>query len=40
MNLKVVHTFGRHAGLVQSIAKDRVRFGRAPESDVVARLRG
>jgi V8-like Glu-specific endopeptidase len=33
--LRVVHTFGRHAGLVQSLGKDLIRFGRAPESDVV-----
>ncbi len=35
MNLRVVHTFGHHAGLVQTLDKDVVRFGRAPDGDVV-----
>lgn len=35
MSLKVVHTFGRNAGVVQTIDKPLVRFGRAPENDVV-----
>jgi len=30
-----VHTFGRNAGVVQTIDKPLVRFGRAPENDVV-----
>lgn len=35
MSVKVTHTFGHSAGLVQTVAKDVVRFGRAPDSDVV-----
>ena len=35
MSVKVVHTFGRNAGVVQTIDKPVVRFGRAPDSDVV-----
>ncbi|HZF56724.1 MAG TPA: FHA domain-containing protein [Polyangiaceae bacterium] len=35
MSLRVVHTFGRNAGATQVIAKPVVRFGRAPENDVV-----
>ncbi|MFT3771294.1 MAG: trypsin-like peptidase domain-containing protein [Minicystis sp.] len=35
MTLKVTHTFGRNAGVVQTLDKDVVRFGRAPENDVV-----
>ena len=35
MSLRVVHTFGHHAGLVQTLDKDVVRFGRAPDGDVV-----
>jgi S1-C subfamily serine protease len=31
----VVHTFGRNAGATQVFAKEVVRFGRAPENDVV-----
>ena len=35
MSLRVVHTFGRNAGSTQVFAKEVVRFGRAPENDVV-----
>jgi V8-like Glu-specific endopeptidase len=35
VSLRVVHTFGRNAGATQVIAKPVVRFGRAPENDVV-----
>jgi FHA domain/Trypsin-like peptidase domain len=35
VKLKVVHTFGHQAGLVQTLDKDVVRFGRAPDGDVV-----
>ncbi len=35
MTLKLVHTFGRHAGVVRNLDKDVVRFGRAPDGDVV-----
>ncbi len=35
MSLKVVHTFGRNAGVVQTLDKDLVRVGRAPDGDVV-----
>src|SRR5262249_50822300 len=35
VKLKVVHTFGRNAGLVQTMGQPVVRFGRAPENDVV-----
>lgn len=35
MSLRVVHTFGRNAGATQVFAKEVVRFGRAPENDVV-----
>lgn len=31
----MVHTFGRNAGATQVFAKEVVRFGRAPENDVV-----
>jgi hypothetical protein len=33
--LMVVHTFGRNAGLTQTIDKAVIRFGRSPDSDVV-----
>lgn len=35
MSVKIVHTFGRHAGDVQSFDKDIVRLGRAPDNDVI-----
>jgi hypothetical protein len=35
VNLRIVHTFGRHAGDVVSLGKDVVRIGRAPDNDVV-----
>jgi hypothetical protein len=35
VTLRVLHTFGRNAGAVQSLHKDVVRFGRAPDNDVV-----
>jgi hypothetical protein len=35
LTLKIVHTFGHSAGVEQTIAKPRVRFGRAPDNDVV-----
>jgi S1-C subfamily serine protease len=35
VSLRVVHTFGRNAGAVQVFDKDVVRFGRAPDGDVV-----
>lgn len=35
MSLKLVHTFGRNAGAVQVLDKPVVRFGRAPDGDVV-----
>jgi pSer/pThr/pTyr-binding forkhead associated (FHA) protein/S1-C subfamily serine protease len=35
MSVRVVHTFGRNAGLVQDVAKSVVRFGRAPDSDIL-----
>ena len=35
MSMKIVHTFGHSAGLVQTIAKDVIRFGRTPDNDVV-----
>ena len=35
MTLKIVHTFGHSAGASQSVSKDVVRFGRAPDNDVV-----
>ncbi len=35
MSLKITHTFGHSAGVVQTIMKDVVRFGRAPDGDVV-----
>ena len=34
MSLKIVHTFGHSAGVAQTIMKDVVRFGRAPDCDV------
>jgi hypothetical protein len=33
--LKITHTFGHSAGVVQTVSKDVVRFGRAPDADVV-----
>jgi predicted component of type VI protein secretion system len=33
--LKLVHTFGKHAGAVQMLDLEVVRFGRAPDGDVV-----
>ena len=33
--MKLVHTFGRHAGAVQTLDKELVRLGRAPDGDVV-----
>jgi V8-like Glu-specific endopeptidase len=35
VSLKVTHTFGRNAGAVQTLDKPVVRFGRAPDCDVV-----
>lgn len=35
MSLRVVHTFGRNAGLVQAFEGPIVRIGRAPDGDVV-----
>jgi V8-like Glu-specific endopeptidase len=35
VTLRITHTFGRNAGVVQTLDQDVVRFGRAPESDVV-----
>lgn len=35
MSLKIVHTFGHSAGVAQTIMKDVVRFGRAPDCDVL-----
>lgn len=35
MSLRIVHTFGRNAGLVKDVAKNVVRFGRAPDNDVL-----
>jgi hypothetical protein len=35
VSLRIVHTFGRNAGAVQTPGKDVVRFGRAPDNDVV-----
>ena len=35
MSLKITHTFGHSAGVVQTVSKDVVRFGRAPDADVV-----
>ncbi len=35
MTLRVVHTFGRNAGSVAELDKHVVRFGRAPDNDVV-----
>ena len=35
MSLRVVHTFGRNAGAVQTLSKDVVRIGRAPDNDVI-----
>jgi V8-like Glu-specific endopeptidase len=35
VSVKVTHTFGHSAGVVQTIAKDVIRFGRAPDNDVV-----
>jgi S1-C subfamily serine protease len=34
LRLRVVHTFGRHAGTARELDKRVVRFGRAPENDV------
>ena len=33
--LRVVHTFGRNAGSVELHDRRAVRFGRAPDNDVV-----
>ena len=35
MSLRIVHTFGHHAGVVKTLDKEVVRFGRAPGNDVV-----
>jgi S1-C subfamily serine protease len=35
VSLRIVHTFGHHAGVVTTLDKDVVRFGRAPGNDVV-----
>jgi pSer/pThr/pTyr-binding forkhead associated (FHA) protein/V8-like Glu-specific endopeptidase len=35
VTLKLVHTFGKHAGAVLTLNKEVVRFGRSPELDVV-----
>ena len=35
MSMKIVHTFGHSAGLVQTIAKGVIRFGRTTGNDVV-----
>jgi pSer/pThr/pTyr-binding forkhead associated (FHA) protein len=35
VTLRIVHTFGRNAGAVAVLDKPVVRFGRAPENDVV-----
>lgn len=35
MILRIVHTFGRNAGLTQTLGNQVVRFGRAPDNDVV-----
>ena len=35
MSLRLVHTFGRNAGAAFAPAGDVVRFGRAPDNDVV-----
>jgi V8-like Glu-specific endopeptidase len=35
VTLRVLHTFGRNAGSVQALQKHVVRFGRAPDNDVV-----
>ena len=35
MSLKITHTFGHCAGVVQTVSKDVIRFGRAPDADVV-----
>ncbi len=35
MSIKLVHTFGRHAGVTQELDKDVVRLGRDPGGDVV-----
>ena len=35
MTLKIVHTFGHSAGVEQAVTKGVVRFGRAPDNDVV-----
>jgi hypothetical protein len=35
VSLKVTHTFGRNAGAVQTLDKAVIRFGRAPDCDVV-----
>lgn len=32
--MKIVHTFGRNAGLVQTLDKPTIRFGRMPDNDV------
>ena len=35
MSLKITHTFGHSAGVVQTVSKDVIRFGRAPDADVM-----
>jgi FHA domain len=35
VTLKIVHTFGKHAGSTQTVDKQVVRLGRAPDGDVV-----
>ena len=35
MSSKIVHTFGHSAGVAQTLAKDVIRFGRAPDCDVL-----
>lgn len=35
MSIKLVHTFGRHAGLIQDLDQEVIRFGRDPAGNVV-----
>jgi len=35
MSIRLVHTFGRHAGLIQDLDREVVRLGRDPGGDVV-----
>jgi FHA domain/Trypsin-like peptidase domain len=35
VKIKVVHTFGRHAGVVTPLEQGVVRFGRSPDNDVI-----